>query len=149
MISGVDYILISNTDGKYVDKCFRDFFIKLWRTPIFDDSVSCSKENKTELHELFVSKNNTMLEFHDENGFELDENGEGCIYLISSKYSKINEDLSSIIKNKLNEIECIYKYNIVLNDCWQYTLVLPATIEDSKFCKLVHEELLSILNSKS
>ncbi|MEN2773853.1 hypothetical protein ABCY62_02130 [Acetivibrio clariflavus] len=149
MISGVDYIFISNIDGKYVNKCFRDFFTKLWGTPIFDDSLMCSKENKTEHYELFISKNTAMLDFHDENGFALDENGEGCVYLISSKYPIINEELSSIVKNKLNEIECIYKYNLVLYDCWQYTLVLPAAIEDSEFCKLVHGELLSILNSKS
>ncbi len=149
MISGIDYMFISNVDGKYVNECFRDFFVKLWANPIFDDSLMCSKEDKTELYELFIAKNNAMLEFHDENGFELDENGEGCIYLISSKYPKINKDLRSIVKNDLNEIECTYKYDIVLHDCWQYTLVLPATIEDGKFCKLVHEELLAILNSKS
>jgi len=149
MLSGVDYILISNTDGKYVNKCFKDFFTKLWGNPIFDDSLFCSKENKTELYELFISKNTAMLDFHDKNGFALDENGEGCVYLISSKYPKINEELSSIVWSKLNEIECIYKYNLVLYDCWQYTLVLPATIDESEFCKLVHKELLFILNSVS
>jgi hypothetical protein len=76
MISGIDYMFISNVDGKYVNECFRDFFVKLWANPIFDDSLMCSKEDKTELYELFIAKNNAMLEFHDENGFELDENGE-------------------------------------------------------------------------
>lgn len=147
MISGIDYFFISNIDGKYVIQCFKDFFVKLWGTPIFDDSIFCSKKDVTEQYELFISKNKAMLDFHDENGFALDENGEGCIYLIASKYPQINKDLRSIIKNKSNKIECIYKYNLVLYDCWQYTLVLPATIEDSEFCKLIHEEFLSILNS--
>ncbi len=90
-----------------------------------------------------------MLDFHDKYGFELDENGEGCVYLISAKYPRINKDLCRIVTNKLNKIECICQYNIVLHDCWQYTLVLPSTIEDSKFCKLVYDGLLSILNSRS
>lgn len=149
MISGVDYVFITDMDGKYVNKAFRDFFINLWENPIFDDSLMCSKEDKNELYELFIAKNNAMLDFHDEYGFALDENREGCVYLISSKYPKINKDLSRIVRNKLNEIECIYKYNIVLHDSWQYTLVLPSAIEDSEFCKLVYEGLLSILNAKS
>jgi hypothetical protein len=142
MFTGIDYVFVSNLEPEVVEIELTKLFEKIWGNPIIE---VCERQHDSV--ELFISKNVEMGIHQDEHGFTLDKNNEGCVFYGMRKFFFLQGDSDAIYWNKPEKLKrkAPYKVNISLLNVWEYTLVLPAEIEESVFCKSIYDGFLSIL----
>lgn len=92
---------------------------------------------------LFSYKNNEMLEYHYENGYNIDMQGEGCVTIEAKKVS-LNAVATLIEFERETNFEP-YNINLHLKDLYYYVLVLPEELENSEFSRKLHELFISVL----
>ena len=143
MITGVDFVIYSTTS---VFQIVDDFY-KCLKTRWEHFIVEKLDFRDNECLELFFAKNEEMNFHHEENGFSLDDNSEGCFMLFGKKMDVTNLDI--IVKEQTHYrstmITDAYDSKIIAKDIWMFTLVLPDTIEDNKFCNFIMDSLLNLL----
>jgi len=142
LFTGIDYVFLSNIEPSIVEIELSKIFRSLWQNPKID---MCEREHNR--LELFISKDEKMDLHHEENGFALDENNEGCVFFGARLFPFLQGDLNVISWNQPEKLRDIapYKTNISLHNVWEYTLVLPAEIEESAFCNSIYNNFLEIL----
>lgn len=143
MITGVDYVIYSTTSIFHVIGCFYNQIKVRWEQFIVQEF---GYEADTYL-ELFFAKDEAMNHHHEEHGFSLDCNGEGCFMIFGKKLEVT--DLDIFVNEQIhypNEISTeSYDSKILAENLWEFTLVLPETIENSPFSKFIMDSLLNVL----
>lgn len=146
VFTGIDYVFISNLEPNIVEIELTKLFKKIWENPIIE---VC--ERQYDSLELFISKDAEMGLHHEEHGFTLDNNNEGCVFYGMRSFDFLQGDSNAICWYKPEKLKrkAPYQANISLLNVWEYTLVLPAEIEKSVFCKSIYDGFLSILEHKN
>ena len=142
MITGNDYVFISNIKPDIVEIGLSKMFKNIWENPIIE---VC--ERQSDRFELFISKDTQMGIHHEEHGFSLDTNNEGCVFFGARAFPILQGDVNVISWSEPEKLRNLAPYmtNISLLNVWEYTLVLPAEIEESVFCKSVYNGFLMLL----
>lgn len=146
MISGVDYIFLSNIPPNNVEPKFILQLQLLWKKPVLEEF-----DRLPAYIEMFFAKNKMMSKLHERKGFFLDRNREGCFIWCARKIPLLEGKIKVIKWQTPKEMKNIAPYNnyLVLEDVWEYTLVLPASIQESQFCHYIHKIMLGSLSIKS
>lgn len=93
-----------------------------------------------------------MSHFSNEHAYSIDPNGQGQFTIFTSKYKK--HSVRSIARDIFTTIDKVdfdssnYEPNptvYIYTKTYQYTLVLPANIDDSAFAKCIHQCALKSL----
>lgn len=92
---------------------------------------------------LFSYKNNEMLEYHYENGYNIDMQGAGCVTIEAKKVSLYA--VATLIEFERETNFEPYNINLHLKDLYYYVLVLPEELENSEFSRKLHELFISVL----
>jgi hypothetical protein len=94
---------------------------------------------------IFFYKDETMLEYHDEKGYNTELNGEGCFYIEAKKTKLIG--IAKLFefegKSDFNPIDI----NLALTQVYYYLLTIPHIIEEDAFSGKIHHSLQSILTA--
>lgn len=146
MITGYDYVFISNIQPEIVEFGLTKMIKKIWENPIID---VC--ERLPDRLELFVSKDIQMGKYHEEHGFSLDNNNEGCVFFGARAFSVLQGEANVLFWNEPEKLRNLAPYvtNISLLNVWEYTLVLPSEFEESVFCKSIYNGFLTILKQEN
>lgn len=143
MITGVDYVIYSTTSIFHVIGNFYNQIKVRWEHFIVQEFAY----EADKYLELFFAKDEAMNHHHEEHGFSLNCNGEGCFMLFVKKIAVT--DLNIFVKEQIRGQNNIptesYDSKILAENLWEFTLVLPATIEDSPFSKFIMDSLLKVL----
>ncbi|HWV67719.1 hypothetical protein [Chitinophaga sp.] len=101
--------------------------------------------NKTDTEEtLLFYKDQEMLEYHLENGYNTDLNGEGC-FSVEAKTVKLDGIATLFEFEGLSDFEP-YDINLVFSRISYYVLVVPDFIEESQFSKKIHTMFRQVLS---
>ena len=90
-----------------------------------------------------------MDRFQEEHGYALNENGEGCFMFCATRYDvcEYDTDITKILRPRERANTAPYAAKLLLRDAWVYTLVLPASIDESPFAKRIHDFLMVALSA--
>ncbi|NHZ43529.1 hypothetical protein [Massilia aquatica] len=144
-ITGSDYTYWSNIPAEKTTASFLNKVSLMWPTALVDDERS---EGEVE---IFVSKNAAMDDFHEENGYALNEEGEGC-FMFGAQWSPFFQSdihIASIIRPAHLMSSCPHDSTIILANATCYTLVLPTLLEESNFSKKIHAFLIDSLSESA
>lgn len=101
--------------------------------------------NKTDIEEtLLFYKDQEMLDYHLENGYNTDLNGEGC-FSVEAKTVKLDGIATLFEFEGLSDFEP-YDINLVFSRICYYVLVVPDFIEESEFSKKIHTMFRQVLS---
>lgn len=138
MISGIDYVVVSNIPFQEIEPLFVQKIFSHWKNPLIEEF------NRSETHlELFFAKNEAMSKKHEKKGFSVDKNGEGCFMFCSRRIEyfegniKVQKIVQPVSMASINPYEACF----LLHHVWEYTLVLPEVIEESRFSRNIFEDL--------
>jgi hypothetical protein len=97
--------------------------------------------------ELFFAKDVLMNDFHELNGFALDRYGQGCFMLCARRLGKVHCDVAISNVSSPDELKDVEPCGsiLLLNNAWEFTLVLPGTLEDSPFSRQIHDYLIQVI----
>ena len=133
MITGFDYVFLSNRKQGDVERQFITKIKSCWPMLIVEELL----RTETSL-ELFFSKNEKMVTHHDQYGYALDDNGEGCFMLYARQMSiSCNAHLSRFTRPEELTNASSYSAVICFEAINEYTLVLPAE-RKLRFPKLIY-----------
>ena len=140
MITGADYTYLVNIGPENVELKFLEKIEKYWPSPLVDIF-----DRRSDYIELFFSKDSEMNQFHEENGFSVNTNGEGCFMLYARRFPLLQCDVKISNISSPDEIKGIDPYDskLFLMNVWEYTLVLPELVEESVFAKTIHDYLMN------
>ncbi len=142
-ITGSDYTYLANIAPAQVELLFSKKVTELWITPFIDVF------DRTSDHlELFFGKDVEMSHFQDENGFVLNEEGQGCFMLCARQFSFLQCDVTTFNITSPDDVKGMDPYDskLFLADIWEYTLVLPTLIEESPFSQKIHDYLMGAIS---
>lgn len=145
-ITGFDNVFFSNIGFKDIISNFEKELETISPNYIIDNTLLPVSSNSEERHERFYSKNQQMLEIHEEHGFNTKLNNEGCVYLIASKQKqfdfeiRVNQEIEP--KPEFAEPDP-YESRIIMNNSWQYTLVTPNSIDEEGVSKSIFDKLIN------
>lgn len=141
MITDVDYVIYSTVSIFQVIDIFYDQLKRRWAQFIVEEFG----HEKDQYLELFFAKDEAMNHRHEEHGFHLDCNGEGCFMVFGKKIAAANLDI--FVREQIhsqNDIPTVsYNSKILAENLWEFTLVLPDTIEDNPFSRFIMDSLLN------
>lgn len=136
MWTGELYYFYSDSEVSDVFKRFKLFAESIgyqFEEVSFDDSES-----------LFFFKDKAMSDYHLEKGYNTDMNGLGCF---SVEAQRVKSDFG-VTLDPLENCESTH-VKLVFNDLPYYVLVLPGTIEESEFSKMIYDEFNKLLKKDS
>lgn len=144
-ITGSDYTYWTNVPGEATAAKFLEKVRLMWPTALVDD------ERRSGHIEIFISKNAAMDDFQDENGYALNEDGEGCFMFFASSESSLHVDVHISGIHGPAELMSTDPHNstIFLANPTRYTLVLPTLLEESDFSKKIQSFLIDSLSESS
>lgn len=131
--------------GFYTEKPINKVFnlVKEYANSIGYESEYSSHENE---EELFFYKNRKMYDYHLDHGYNTNIDGIGC-FSIEAKNTKM-DGIATLIKfDDCPNIDPI-DINLVFNEVFYYTLIVPSLIENSPFAKNIHSAFHEILLKK-
>ena len=146
MITGVDYVVYSDSSFVEVLKSFDESLLQVWKNPIKTDLDQNTLDNK----EILYAKDEKMLREHEDIGFTKNDSGESCFLLMAEKLKNIDFE---IMVNKQIEPKTgfaspdPYESRLISKSTWMYTLVLPDIISDCLFCNKLYNSLIKALDS--
>lgn len=143
MVTGNDYSLISNKE-------FREFFpafvenLKRHDAQLIVEDVEIAEE---ESYEYLLAKDQKTYDEYQENGYAANERGEGCFVLLARRIDRLEYNVEVTTKTEDDVEEAIDPYSsvLLLRDAWNYTLILPAVIEDSEYCQRIYDTAVEML----
>jgi hypothetical protein len=94
---------------------------------------------------LLFYKNKEMLEYHLENGYNTDLQGNGC-FCVEAKNVKLH-GVASLHKFEESSDFEPYDINLIFNQVQYYLLIVPGVIENSEFSFRVHSLFSQVLKS--
>lgn len=144
-ITGSDYTYWSNIPAEKTTAIFLNKIRLMWPAALVDDERS---EGQVE---IFISKNAAMDDFHEENGYALNEDGEGC-FMFGARWSPFFQS-DVHIENIIRPVHLVpsgpHDSTIVLAHPTCYTLVLPTLLEESDFSKKIQAFLIDSLSESA
>lgn len=145
MITGVDYVVYSTISIFQIVGNFYNQLKVRW-----DQFIVQEFEYEEDRYlELFFAKDETMNCHHEEHGFSLDCNGEGCFMIFGSRLAVA--DLDVFVKEQIHGQNNIrtesYDSKILAENLWEITLVLPDTIGDNPFSKFIMDSFLNAIRN--
>jgi len=146
MITGLDYIYLSNVPPSIVIPRFKKKILRLWPMPIVEEF-----DRTNDKVELFFARDAQMNQQHEDLGYTLNIDGEGCFMLSARRIDFLQGDIHIInwkTPVKMANIEP-YDAHLSLLNAWEYTLVLPGQVTESKFLTDLHLGFMSVLCPKS
>jgi hypothetical protein len=148
-LTGVDYVYLTNIDPAEVEARFVAGIKDMWPAPVIDDTGLDGLGRTKDQLGLFFQKDEAMGRFQEENGYALNENGEGCFMLsavrdgIFDSHARIEKILHPVHQGGVDP----YEVRLFFRNAWFYTLVLPAPIDESPFSKRIHDLLMDSLSA--
>jgi hypothetical protein len=141
-------LYFTNIDPAVVEASFIGGIKEMWPTPVIDDTGFDGLGRTKDRLDLFFQKDKAMGRFQDENGYALDENGEGCFMLIAVKDDIFDSHacIRKILQPACQEAVDPHEVRLYFRNIWSYTLVLPAPIDESPFSKRIHDLLMASLS---
>ncbi|ACU64356.1 hypothetical protein [Chitinophaga pinensis] len=143
MITGNDYSIISN---KGFDEFFSSFVddLKINDRQLIVEEIAAIEE---EVYEYFLAKDRQTYDDYEQHGYVTNEHGEGCFSIIARRVNNLEYKMEIVNKAEEEVEEAVDPYPavLILHDTWNYTLVLPAAIEDSTYCQLIYEKAIRAL----
>ncbi len=128
--------------GFYTEKTIDEVFdsIKEYAVDIGYEFEYNHYENE---EDLFFYRNKKMYDRHLKNGYNTDMNGEGC-FSVEAKRTKI-DGVATL--NKFAGVANFdpFDINLVFNNVFYYTLIVPHPVEDSPFSKQIFDQFHKIL----
>ncbi|MBO9202436.1 MULTISPECIES: hypothetical protein [Niastella] len=100
-----------------------------------------------EWENIFFYKDEQMLQYHDEKGYNTALNGEGCFGIEAKKNTKLI-GIATLFEFEGDSNFDPHDINLVLNHVNYYLLVIPDIIEEDEFSKKIHNAVRSILLSE-
>lgn len=142
MITGNDYMFYSDKSPIDIETKFIALLKKNWKTPIIEEF-----ERTDNQLELFFAKDDKMNKKFSHTGYTLNQHKEGCFMLCASRFEQLETKVRilNIILPKEREKTNGYDTLFFLKNVWEYTLVLPSEINDSKFSNEIYNFLWSLL----
>ena len=143
MITGVDHIIYSGISPFTVYSRWIKFLNLIWKSPIIDEFEIIEDQRL----EIFFAKDQEMYDKHDEVGYCKNKDDESCILLISSKKKRVILEIDvkeEYFNGKRNDTE-VYHTELLMNELWMYTLVLPDLASECTFSKKIYDGLRDIL----
>lgn len=142
MITGMDYVFYANKSPFDIEAKFIDLLKKKWRTPIIEEF----ERSDCQL-ELFFAKDDKMNRKFKYTGYALNQHKEGCFMLIASilKQFESKVQILDIVLPESRKNTMAYNTLFFLENIWEYSLVLPSEITDSKFSNEIYNFLWSLL----
>lgn len=140
--TGIDYTYLTNIEPGKVEINFVKNIANYWPNPIIE---TFDREDNHLV--LFFAKNETMNQLHEEDGYSLNSEGEGCFMFCARSFSAFSSDaeiFNIMVPDGMTNIER-YQSKLLFVDLWEYTLVLPALIEESVFANKIHTFLIDAL----
>jgi len=141
MITGVDYVIYTTISIFDIIDTFKYRIRERWTTFIVEE-FDVEKDKRLE---LFFARDKAMNRFHDENGYTLDANGEGCFMILCEMRKNMNLDI--FVKEQVHGLNgsptMAYDSMLIGNNLWEYSIVLPDVVEDSAFCMFIMDSLIS------
>ncbi|WP_186952714.1 hypothetical protein [Undibacterium umbellatum] len=141
-VTGADYTYFANIDPVEIELAFVKKIKEFWPRPVMEVF-----ERDEDGVEIFFAKDAEMDFGFATSGYSLNEDGEGCFMFYCRKFSLLQ--CEALLKNVTapDEIKDIddYSSTLVLNNIWEYTLVLPGLKEESDFVLRVHQSFMDLL----
>ncbi len=131
--------------GFYTNKLIDDVFSSLIKK-IASINYKYKQDSFRDEEFLFFYKNDEMQDYHLENGYNLDINGEGC-FGVEAKNTTLNGIATLFEFDNDSDFEP-YDINLHFDNVFYYVLVLPEAIENSNFCQNIYNLFINILNEK-
>ncbi|MBW8685459.1 hypothetical protein [Chitinophaga rhizophila] len=143
IIPGNDYSIISN-------KGFEEFF------PAFVDELKASNPQlvveeveriEEEVYEYFIANDTQTHDDYEEHGYASNARGEGCFTILARRVNNLEYKMEVMNKAEEEVEETIDPYPavLILHDTWNYTLVLPAAVENSAYSQQVYDKAIKAL----
>jgi hypothetical protein len=142
-VTGYDYMYVANADGDKVAALFVQKVRNMW--------PSCSIDNPglAKSHvELYFEKDEEMGRFQEENGYSLNENGEGCFMLFANRVAHFEGD-ARLWNVRISSGHFVDEAKLLFRDVWEYTLVLPALICEGNFSERIQDFLTESIAAAS
>ncbi|BDR55710.1 hypothetical protein [Xylocopilactobacillus apis] len=92
---------------------------------------------------LLFYKSQEMLDYHLNNGYNLDLEGEGC-FCVEAKRVNLHGIASLFEFEGKSDFEP-YDINLSFDNIFYYVLVVPDIIENSDFCLKIHDMIKRVL----
>lgn len=141
-ITGTDYTYFANIDPVEIELAFVRKIKKFWPQPVIE---VCERDDDG--IEIFFAKDAEMDFGFATSGYSLNEDGEGCFMFYCRKFPLLQ--CEALLGNVAapDEIKDIDNYSstLVLNNIWEYTLVLPGLREKSDFSMRIHQSFVGLL----
>lgn len=145
-ITGSDYTYWSNIPAEKTAASFLNKVHQMWPAAQVDD------ERRNGDIEMFVSKDAAMDDFHDGNGYALNDDDEGCFMFAAQSYPAPFQ--SAVRTMNITSPASLmsaspHDSTIFLANPTRYTLVLPTLREDSDFSQKIHAFLIDSLSESA
>jgi hypothetical protein len=92
---------------------------------------------------LFFYKDENMMHYHEENGYNTDLNGEGCFNLEAKKV-KLN-GIAKLFEFDGKSDFRPYDINLAFSQVYYYLLTIPHFKQEDEFSRKIHDTILGIL----
>lgn len=139
MIQGEDYVYLTNVEPGKVESVFLEKLRGHWPSALIK-----TFDRTNESIWLYIAKDEEMDRFSEEHGASLNENGEGSVMFMANHQSLLQADVqvSNVYLNGAYYNVEPHPAKLILMNRWEYTLVLPALIEESEFARKIHGYLM-------
>lgn len=143
--TGTDYTYLTNIEPNKIESIFVKKVHGHWPSAIIE-TFDREKDHLV----LFFAKNAEMNQFHDENGYSLNMEGEGCFMLCARNFSAFQSDADIFNVSTPESMQNVDRYysKLLFSSAWEYTLVLPDLIEESVFANKIHMFLMDSILKK-
>ena len=96
-----------------------------------------------EKESFYSYKDDAMLRYHEENGYNTDLNGEGVFFIEAMKTKLIG--IATLFEFEGDSNFHPYDINLALNHVYYYLLTIPKIKEEDVFSRMIHDSVRYIL----
>lgn len=128
--------------GFYTNKPIVDVF-NILKKEIYKIGYQFEYHSYNAEESLFFYKDNDMLAHHEEVGYNLDIDNQGC-FCIEAKIANLH-GIATLFEFESKSNFEPYDINLLLDNIFYYVLVLPDFIDKSTFCLDIHNFFVSHL----
>lgn len=132
--TGFDWVVLSNTAPADVRRLFAARLNALWSFPMVEEFDGSAAH-----FELFFSKDKAMNEFHEKNGFSLNDDGQGCFMLCGRKFDLFHgvANIHDVKEPRILAGIEPYFSGLLFKNIWEYTVVLPDDPDENPFSRKI------------
>ncbi|QHS60685.1 hypothetical protein [Chitinophaga agri] len=143
MITGNDYSIISN---KGFDEFFSSFIndLKTIDPQLIAEKIEVIED---EVYEYVLARDQETYDDYAAHGYVSTARGEGCFRMLARRVNNLEYKMEIMNKAEEEVEEAVDPYPavLILHDTWNYTLVFPVAVEDSRYCRLVYDTAIRAL----